>query len=382
MGLLDAISAQTPQGEQLRSGLLGMASGLLQGGNYGAFGPALGRGLAGFQAGQDQAMQSQMQQQQLQQLNMLRGLQMQKAHRELQNQEGFNQFIGQGQASPVGAGPEQMQTKIQAALSSPNAAIREWGFKMSTLQNQGNQGMSGLVPTDQGYAYRKPDGTTGFLTGDDGNPLMPVSLLAQDPNRQTDISRGKAYGAQTGKTQAERESGAPQELATIDQMLGTIENVRGHPGFESAVGWQGMLPTLPGTEARGFVTVLDQLKGQTFMQAYQSLKGGGQITEVEGQKAEQAIARLDRAQSEADFKSALDDLRQVLLDARQRILNGVGQQDAAPAASQAQASPSTTPPRVSDAAGYQSLSPGVVEDGYQYIGGDPSSPSSWTKVGR
>ena len=45
------------------------------------------------------------------------------------------------------------------------------------------------------------------------------------------------------------------------------------------------------------------------MSAFATLKGGGQITELEGTKAEQAQARLSTAQSEEDFRAALNELK-------------------------------------------------------------------------
>lgn len=39
------------------------------------------------------------------------------------------------------------------------------------------------------------------------------------------------------------------------------------------------------------------------------LRNGGQITEVEGVKAENAMARLRAAQNETDYRSALQDFR-------------------------------------------------------------------------
>lgn len=57
---------------------------------------------------------------------------------------------------------------------------------------------------------------------------------------------------------------------------------------------------------------MDQINGQAFLQAFNALKGGGAITEIEGQKATEAIARLNTAQSYEDYKAALDELRGVV----------------------------------------------------------------------
>jgi hypothetical protein len=55
------------------------------------------------------------------------------------------------------------------------------------------------------------------------------------------------------------------------------------------------------------------LNGQAFLQAFESLKGAGQITEIEGTKATQAIGRLDSAQSAEDYQQALTELRDLLM---------------------------------------------------------------------
>lgn len=59
-------------------------------------------------------------------------------------------------------------------------------------------------------------------------------------------------------------------------------------------------------EAR-LMAMHDQLKGQVFMQAFQMLRGGGQITNVEGEKATAAYARMNRSVSTEDYKAALKD---------------------------------------------------------------------------
>jgi hypothetical protein len=79
-----------------------------------------------------------------------------------------------------------------------------------------------------------------------------------------------------------------------------------------------MLPAFPGTRDAGFDAMGDQLKGKVFLEAFQSLKGAGQITEVEGQKATDAIGRLNRAQSEGDYKAALTELKGVITGGMER----------------------------------------------------------------
>ena len=71
---------------------------------------------------------------------------------------------------------------------------------------------------------------------------------------------------------------AQQSLDLMDAILRN-ENLRHVTGMI-----QGRLPAR--TQAQQDILVqIEQLQGQAFMQAFETLKGGGQITEVEGKKA-------------------------------------------------------------------------------------------------
>lgn len=117
------------------------------------------------------------------------------------------------------------------------------------------------------------------------------------------------------------------KAAAANDMLGVIEMLDKHPGRETATGASGVIDPrnyIPGTDAKDFSVALDQLKGKTFLQAFESLKGGGQITEVEGKKATEAIGRLNTAQSDKAFKQALGDLRGVVEGAMKRTIGEGG----------------------------------------------------------
>ena len=73
------------------------------------------------------------------------------------------------------------------------------------------------------------------------------------------------------------------------------------------------------------------MKGQTFLQAFESLKGAGQITEVEGQKATDAMARLSTAQSVEAYQAALDDLAAVIKRGMDVAKSKAGNENATPA---------------------------------------------------
>jgi hypothetical protein len=119
--------------------------------------------------------------------------------------------------------------------------------------------------------------------------------------------------------EAETRAGQKSALAsTAQDSIRLIDSVINDPSLGAVTGmFQGRLPavTQSGTD---LVTKIDQIKGQAFLQAFESLKGGGAITEREGIAAQNAIANLNRAQSEKAFKESLKALRDIVDRGRRR----------------------------------------------------------------
>jgi hypothetical protein len=145
--------------------------------------------------------------------------------------------------------------------------------------------------------------------------------IAKDPIIQQQLEAARTLGRETAKNQVVATAVLPKvistgELAlnTIDQMIGQRDNkgnlIKGqkpHPGFEYAVGFGLPVQMVPGTEAANFKTLFDQVKGSAFLQAFETLKGGGAISEKEGEKATSALNRMNLAQTEPEFvKAALE----------------------------------------------------------------------------
>lgn len=133
---------------------------------------------------------------------------------------------------------------------------------------------------------------------------QPVGQIPKD-------NRGAARETALGKAEGETIAGLPQDILTAEQTVTEIDALMKHGGLESIVGPldQYRQSWMLGNEGRDALARFNQLKGRAFLQAYATLKGGGQITEIEGIKAEQAMARMDRAQGEAEFREALKDFR-------------------------------------------------------------------------
>lgn len=133
----------------------------------------------------------------------------------------------------------------------------------------------------------------------------------------------------------------PAARSKTQQALETIKGMRGaegkglSPDIQAVVGARNIFrgaipgtqdidnPTLPrviaGTPAAAGSAKIKQAQGQIFLEAYESLRGAGALTNIEGQKGEQAKARLSAAQDEASFTQALKELEEVLQSSSERL---------------------------------------------------------------
>jgi len=130
----------------------------------------------------------------------------------------------------------------------------------------------------------------------------------------------KFKGEALAKAEADLPRAVDQAQATIDlidRMIGKPAETdasgkvvkaasRPHPGFVDAVGatWKPGARFVPGTDAASFQAMYDQATGTAFLQAYETLRGGGQIANEEGKKATAAMTRMNLAQNEKEFATA------------------------------------------------------------------------------
>lgn len=122
------------------------------------------------------------------------------------------------------------------------------------------------------------------------------------------VEEQKAVGEARGRAVVD----LPRVIDNAQQAIDTISKIREHPGYKAGVGIWGIAPPIPGTAQAGFVDLVNQAKGKAFLEAFNSLRGGGAITEAEGTKGTQAISRLERARRPEDFEAALTDLETVI----------------------------------------------------------------------
>lgn len=245
-------------------------------------------------------------------------------------------------SSQFGMSPEEAAAVVgdpnllRHVLQQRSRANKDTRYSLTPVYGTDDQGNPVLGTLGDDGSFKRID-TGGFniSTGVDRVDLgtgwglldkRSGNLVGTLPKENYQESYDKSAGAEAGKAHSERLAELPKVEQQAANMLSTLDLLENHPGLSSAVGWQGNIPDsmIPGgTAAAGFLSVLNQVQGQAFLQAFESLKGGGQITEIEGRKATEAITRLNRNLSETEFKKAIGELREVINIGLDRARRGI-----------------------------------------------------------
>jgi hypothetical protein len=189
-----------------------------------------------------------------------------------------------------------MERKRRAALA---------GLEAERQQRAALAGLFGGGDASGGYTpdLSTPDGVRAH-----------IARLTQYAASNPEGAAGVVPEIQRLQGEVERITAAQGEVQSGQMMLGQLDALIFDPDLERALGIEGFLRRVPAELGLDSDTArvrarIDQIKGGAFLQAFESLKGGGQITEIEGQKAEQAEARLSTAQDLGDFAEALKEYR-------------------------------------------------------------------------
>jgi hypothetical protein len=210
---------------------------------------------------------------------------------------------------------QMIQQKRQAAQpGNQPASVQEYeyarqnGFEGSFMDFQEGKRGQGVTYGTTPQWLRKPGGGWEFgVIGSDGTfkkVETPEGLAGPEG-----VAESRAAGTEQGKVRGGAAANLPQaefQVQNVQQNVASIINDPYLPNMTGPV--NAMLPNVTGDAAR-FKSKVEQLKGQAFLGARQALKGGGQITDYEGQRAEAALLRAEMAQNPEDFKAALQEFQ-------------------------------------------------------------------------
>lgn len=180
----------------------------------------------------------------------------------------------------------------------------------------------GVTP-ERGNTQRVDLGTHWGVLDATGN------LIGRIPKNTEEEARQRATGTAQGTQQVESRNAAPSTVISASTTISNLDALINDPNLGWSVGWigAGVNNSIPGSPGAARAARIAQAQGNAFIQAFESLKGGGAITQIEGEKATAAIGRLQTAQSEEAFRAALRELRQLADIARQRALQRLSPED-------------------------------------------------------
>lgn len=199
------------------------------------------------------------------------------------------------------------------------AAVREYQFFASLPKEQ----------QDRYLALKRSQQLVGLGGGAEGrlDPLTGQVSPVTTPE-QVGAGAGTAAVTETGIVkQDEARRALPETLLPIDNMMDILDQMEANPGgFKATFGVRTPdALVIPGSETANFRALLDRLGGATFLQAYEGLKGGGQITEIESDQAKKAITTLlDPNISEKEARKEMARLREINRKARKRAYERAG----------------------------------------------------------
>lgn len=188
---------------------------------------------------------------------------------------------------------------------------------------------------EEGAANRTPLGRIEFENAKKGKG---VSMSTTNPDGSTtSMSFGGAAG--TGEPTVGQVYN-PNEISSV---LGMIDEISANPNLDKVVGsieggGGNNIDDLNiaqrayyGGDGTALIERIGQLQNNAWLSARAMLKNGGAITDYESRKAEGAVARLSRAKSEDQFRTALKDLRDAIT-AGEAKLKGQGGDNPSPTA--------------------------------------------------
>ena len=166
---------------------------------------------------------------------------------------------------------------------------------------------------------------TGMLTAD-GKPILrdartgrtktgefpPGAGKVSLPPTAAELAQKKAEAAATGKITAAAKSTLPSAINVQDRAFKLIDDLLTGNKYTAVTGLAARLPTLL-PKSQDIEAKIEMLNGVAFVNAFESIKGGGAITETEGRAATAALSRLKNLnQSDEGYKEALLDFRKEL----------------------------------------------------------------------
>ncbi len=131
------------------------------------------------------------------------------------------------------------------------------------------------------------------------------------PTAQPENIVKKKEAEERGKELAELKIQFPKIQSEMKQKVTLIDDILGDPNLDDYLGGNALLPAYPGTAKSDFRAKLDMLKSQEFLTQFDKLRGTGQISNAEGERAVSAGTIISDKLSKEQLIAELKRLREV-----------------------------------------------------------------------
>ena len=230
------------------------------------------------------------------------------------------------QFRPEGSVPGGLNALAPLAVAPTNAMLAPPAQAPLSLEPS----IPGIAPGTPVRTTKPPDGYRVAPNGGfeiiPGGPADPAVIAAKQ-TATTTATKTAEIQAKAVETLPKLRENIQVIQNALDQMLGgtkldakgnVIEDKKAplHPGFGAAVGFSPSKfiskEPIQGTARADFESLFKQVQGGAFLDAYNTLRGGGSITQPEGEKATAAKNAMNMATSEKAFIRAANDYRDAL----------------------------------------------------------------------
>jgi hypothetical protein len=260
----------------------------------------------------------------------------------LQTQQVPQNLNQRPQALPAQQAPAQQAPAQQAPTIQPQAqALPGGGVKLTPPQRVPLEQQATVAPGPSPFSGVNPQlqATAG--------PSMPVAPIT--PTAGAGLG-GRPTGADIEAQKTKQKEAAQEEGVDLgklkvnqgkaetnaDYLINKMDELVTHPGFSFSVGVAnvGSVPLpgagkiagmIEGTDTSDWAARFNEIKGQSFLQAVENLRGMGSLSNQEGDAATKAIQRMSTSQSEKEFKAAATDFKEIIQRGIDRNREKLGQ---------------------------------------------------------